>query len=96
MAKNSALNIKGRIQRAVYSIIFFIASWYVFFTLEVNKLAGLYRLILIIPLFFAFTSLLEAVLCYCVLKNKKGKKSVRIYQIAVMLSVASSIMLMFI
>ena len=96
MAKNNILTLGGRIQRLAYSIIFFIASWYVFFTLKVNKLAGFYRLVLIVPLFFAFTSLLESIMCHCVLKNKKGKKSVRIYQIAVVLSVIISVVLVFV
>lgn len=96
MSKNNSLDVNGRIQRAVYSIVFFIASWYVFFTLEVNKMTGLYRLILIVPLFFAFTSLLEAIFCHCVLENKSAKKSIRIYKISVLLSVISAILIMFI
>ena len=76
------INRKERLNRVYLSIIFFVITAYFFYTVYVNKFPSVYRLATIVPLFLAFLTLFESVFGFCVLKDKKSPKSVKIYLMA--------------
>ncbi len=87
------INFKGRLKRLGTGILFTLITLYTWFTLQVNSLTGFYKLVLIVPLFVAILSLLETVFCYCVLKDKRSKLSIRLYAISLVASIVLSSLL---
>ncbi len=90
------INLKERVSRAGYGIALFILSAYVFYVLSVNKIEGINRFVLIIPLYFAFLAMLEAGIGWCVLKNKTSKKSGIVHLLSIASAVVVSVVLVFV
>lgn len=76
------INQKERVNRAIAGAVFALAALYFWLALEVNKLAGLYRLVLIVPVYLAILTFIESFLGHCVLKNKRSATSFRIHMIS--------------
>lgn len=95
MAKPN-LDFKGRIKRVASGAFFIVLTLYFWLTLEVNKFPGLYRLVLVIPIYLASISFLEAFLSYCVLKDKKNKTSMRIHAASLAVAVIIAMLAVFV
>lgn len=95
MAKPN-LDFKGRIKRVASGAFFIVLTLYFCLILKVNNLSGFYRLVLIIPIYLAALSFLEASLSYCVLKDKKNKTSMRIHATSLAVAVIIAILAVFV
>lgn len=89
------INAKGRLKRVVTGFVFIVVAFYFWFTLEVNKLAGLYRLVLIIPLYVAVLSFAESFFSYCVLKDRRSRISVKIHAFSFVMAAVISVISVF-
>ncbi len=91
------INLKERVSRAGYGIALFIVSAYVWYVLFANSLdGGLNKLVLIIPLYFAFLASFEAGIGWCVLKNKFSKRSGIVHLLSIVSAVVVSVILIFV
>ncbi len=90
------MNSKERAKRVVYSLIFFIITAYIWYTLLVNKFGSWNKIVLIVPLYLAFLTALEAGFGWCVLKNKVNRKSGVIHLLSIVLAAVVSFILVFI
>ncbi len=94
--KTCNINTIERAKRAVYSVIFFLVTAYVWYTLLVNKFGGVSRLVLAVPLYFAFLAAYETCFSWCVLKNKTDKKSGLIHLLSIVSAIVVSVILVFV
>ncbi|HLD56772.1 MAG TPA: hypothetical protein VJA47_00595 [archaeon] len=90
------IDFKERINRALYSLILFLITAYLWYTLLVNKLGGWNKFIIVVPLYLAFLTVFEAGIGWCVLKSKASRKSGLIHLLSVASAVIVSVVLMFI
>ena len=90
------IDYKERVVRAVWAVVFFIISWYIWYTLLVNKFGSWNKVVLIIPLYFAFLTAYEAAIGHCVLKDKVSRKSGLIHLLSITSAVVVSVILVFI
>ena len=87
MVMKENIDFKGRLKRFATGLFFALLALYFWLTLEANSLKGFYRLVLVIPLFGAILSFLEVRFCYCVLKDRRSRESVKLYSIAIVVSI---------
>ncbi len=66
------IGLRGRVSRAGYAAFSFAISFILLRTIQVNHFPEYSKLLLLIPLFFAFLSLCEALSGFCVKHARKG------------------------
>ncbi len=85
--KKHNINRKEREKRAFYGIAFTFLTLYIWLVLEVNRLTGLYWLILTIPTYLAILAFLESWVGHCVLKDKDSELSRKLHLTSVAIAV---------